>query len=254
MESVYANQGGPPVKDLKKPLCVANRLRLSSSFLFCSVAVLSVGALSLAGCRGTHSGFDNGSEYKDSSGTVHISKMGGDIDVEDAPQGADLNTMGGTIRLRNVDSVAKVKTMGGNIEIDTAGGPVDTTTMGGNIRVLAAGDSVHATSMGGNVNVRIVPSSAKARNIDLSTMGGEVELIVPKGFPMDIDIKLAYTKESWHKPNITEPFGLAHSESSDWDYSNGSPRKYIYAKGRVGTGGNRVVINAIGGDVTIVQE
>jgi hypothetical protein len=243
-----------PVKDLEIVQHTASQFRLRSSFLLCSVAALAVAGLSLAGCRGTHSGFGNGNEYKDASGTVHISKMGGDIDVEDAPQGADLNTMGGAIRLRNVDSVAKVKTMGGNIEIDTAGGPVDATTMGGNIRVLAAGDSVHATSMGGNVNVRVVVSDAKGRNIDLSTMGGEVELIVPKGFPMDVDIKLAYTKGSWHKPTITEPFGLAHSESSDWEYGHGAPRKYIYAKGRVGTGENHVTISGIGGNVTIVQE
>ncbi|MGB0064857.1 MAG: hypothetical protein WBP85_10475 [Terracidiphilus sp.] len=235
----------------------ANRFRLRSSFLLLGVAPFAVASLLLAGCRGTHSGsygFDNGNEYKDASGTVHISKMGGDIDVEDAPEGADLNTMGGSIHLRNVNSVAKARTMGGNVEIGTAGGPVDTTTMGGNIRVLAAGDSVHATTMGGNLNVRLVASGAKARNIDLSTMGGEVELIVPKGFPMDIDIKLAYTRDSWHKPSITEPFGLAHSESSDWDYSHGSPRKYLYARGTVGTGDNHVIINGIGGDVTIVQE
>ncbi len=243
------------MKDLETIPHAANRFRLRSSFLLCAVAAFATAGLLPAGCRGTHSGFDNGNEYKDASGTVHISKMGGDIDVEDAPGGAVLSTMGGTIRLKNVDSVARVKTMGGNVEIGTAGGPVDTTTMGGNIRVLAAGDSVHATIMGGNVNIRLVASGAKDRNIDLSTMGGEVELIVPKNFPMDIDIKLAYTKDSWHKkPSITEPFGLAHSESSDWDYSYGSPRKYIYAKGSVGTGDNHVTISGIGGNVTIVQE
>lgn len=235
----------------------ATRPRLSSSLLFCGLAAFATACLLLAGC---HVGpprsynYDNGTEERDGNGTVRISKMGGDIDVEDAPDGAFLNTMGGSIRLKNSGSQAKVKTMGGNIDIDHVAGPVDATTMGGNVRILAAGDSVHATSMGGDVNVRLVPSTTNTRNIDLSTMGGEVELIVPKGFPMDIDIKLAYTKQSGHIPSINEPFGLTHSETSDWDYGNGSPRKYIYAKGRVGTGGNRVVINAIGGDVNIVQE
>jgi DUF4097 and DUF4098 domain-containing protein YvlB len=180
--------------------------------------------------------------------------MGGDIDVEDAPDGAALNTMGGTIRLKNDGSFATVKTMGGNIDIGKADGPIDATTMGGNIRILAAGDSVHSTSMGGNLSVRLVPSAAKARNIDLSTMGGTVELIVPKGFPMDIDVELAYTRDSGHKPSIDEPFGLTHTESGDWDYSHGSPRKYLYAKGKTGTGENHVTIHGIGGDVTIVQE
>jgi len=245
------------VQDLTKVQRKASRLRFGFFFVLSGCVAFAAAGFLLAGCRGTHSGsygFDNGSEYKDGSGTVHISKMGGDIDVEDAPDGAALNTMGGAIRLKNTASFATVKTMGGNIDIGTAGRAVDATTMGGNIRILAAGDSVHATTMGGNLSVRLVPSAAKARNIDLSTMGGEVELIVPKGLPMDVDIKLAYTKNSWHKPSITEPFGLTHTESSDWDYSHGSPRKYLYATGKVGTGDNRVTINGIGGDVTIVQE
>jgi hypothetical protein len=245
------------VKEIESVQRAASWFRLSSWCLLCGFAAFAAAGFLLAGCRGTHSGsygFNNGSEYKDGSGTVHISKMGGDIDVGDAPDGADLNTMGGSIRLKNTASFATLKTMGGNIDIGTAGGAVDATTMGGNIRILDAGDSVHSTTMGGNLSVRLVPSAAKARNIDLSTMGGTVELIVPKGFPMDIDVELAYTKSSWRKPSITEPFGLTHTESSDWDYSHGSPRKYLYAKGKTGTGENHVTIHGIGGDVTIVQE
>lgn len=199
-------------------------------------------------------GYENGAEQRDANGTVHISKMGGDIDVQDAPNGADLNTMGGSIRVNNSGSFANVKTMGGNIDVHNVSGPLDATTMGGNIRVLAAADSVHAKSMGGNVSVRLVSSEARMRTIDVTTMGGPVELIVPKGFPMDIDIQVAYTRSSGHKPTIVEPFGLAHSESSDWDYGFGPARKYLYAKGTVGTGGNRVTIHGVGGDVTITQE
>lgn len=244
------------MKDLKKPLRIANRPWLSSSFLLFVVVAFATASLSLAGCRPPGSGsygFDNGAEQKDANGAVHISKMGGDIEVQDAPNGADLNTMGGSIRLNNSGSFANVKTMGGNIDVHNVSGSLDATTMGGNIRILAAGDSVHAVSMGGKVSVRLIPSTANARNIDLSTMGGEVELIVPKGLPMDINVTLAYTN-SGHKPSINEPLGLTHSESTDWDYSHGAPRKYLYAKGRTGNGSNRVVINAIGGDVNIVQE
>lgn len=245
------------MKDLKKPLRVANRPWLSSLFLLCGIAALAAASLSLTGCRPPHSGsygFDNGAEQRDANGTVHISKMGGDIEVQDAPNGADLNTMGGSIRLNNSGSFANVKTMGGNIDVHNVSGPLDATTMGGNIRVLAAADSVHAKSMGGNVSVRLVSPETRARTIDITTMGGPVELVVPKGFPMDIDIEVAYTQSSGHKPVITEPFGLAHSESNDRDFGFGPARKHLYAKGRVGTGDNRVTIHGIGGDVTITQE
>lgn len=247
--------GDDPMNELERFPRTPNRLR--ALFLFCGGVALVAMSLMIAGCRGRHSGsygFDDGSDYRDGSGVVRVSKMGGDIDVEDAPGGAVLSTMGGVIRLKDDGSYATLKTMGGNIDIGKADGAIDATTMGGNIRILAAGDSVHSTTMGGNLSVRLVPSAVKTRNIDLSTMGGQVELIVPKDFPMEIDVELAYTRENGHKPSITEPFGLTHTESSDWDYSHGSPRKYLYAKGKVGAGGNRVTIKGIAGDVTIVQE
>ncbi len=56
----------------------------------------------MAGCR-NHRYFDDGVTAAGSdSGEVNISKMGGGIDVEDAPQGATLTTMGGGIHLGNV--------------------------------------------------------------------------------------------------------------------------------------------------------
>jgi hypothetical protein len=230
------------------------RFGLHSPLVLFGCAVLVMAGLPLAGCRSGSPYAESGSESRDAAGVVHVSKMGGDIDVEDAPNGADLSTMGGSIRLKDDSSFAKVNTMGGNIDIEKAGGPVDATTMGGTIRILAAADSVHAKTMGGSLNIRLIPSQVKGRKIDLTTMGGGVELIVPKGFPMDIDVEVAYAQGAGHKPVITEPFGLAHSETSDWDLSHGSPRKFISAKGKVGTGENQVVINGIGGDVTIVQE
>ncbi len=210
----------------------------------------------LAGCRGFASPFmDSGMSNSSTgaSGEVVINRMGGGIDVANAPHGATLSTMGGGIHVGNVASFARVKTMGGGIDIDHATGSVDATTMGGGITINTAEGPVKATSMGGGITVREVGSSSHQRDIHLDSKGGTIELTVPKDFAMDVKITLAYTRTDRHY-KIVQHAGLEVHESSDWDHSFGTPRKYIRASGIVGSGQNRVIIETVNGDVILNQE
>lgn len=210
----------------------------------------------LAGCRGYGSHFiDSGTSNSstDASGGVVISKMGGGIDVANAPHGATLSTMGGGVHVGNVASFVKIKTMGGGIEVDHATGSVDASTMGGGITISTAEGPVKATSMGGGITVRLVGASKQQRDIHLDSKGGTIELTVPKNFPMDVKITLAYTRTD-RQYHIVQHAGLDVHESSEWDHSEGTPRKYIRAGGIVGTGQNRVTIETVNGDVILNQE
>jgi DUF4097 and DUF4098 domain-containing protein YvlB len=210
----------------------------------------------LAGCRdydsrNGDSGMSTGTT--NSSGEVVVSKMGGGIDVADAPHGATLNTMGGGIHVGNVASFAKIKTMGGGVEVDHSSGPVDAVTMGGGITIRSADGPVKAESMGGGITLREIGTSSRERDIHLTSKGGTIELTVPKDFPMSVKITLAYTRKD-HQYHITQHAGLDVHESSEWDNSEGTPRKYIRASGQVGTGLNRVTIETVNGDVILNQE
>ncbi len=206
----------------------------------------------LLGCRSHHRGLE--AESHSPTGALSISKMGGEIDVEDAPQGAALSTMGGDIHLGSVGEFAKVKTMGGNVTIDRAEADVDATTMGGNVTIKSINGPLQATTMGGDITARLVGSSTAQRDVHLSSNGGAITLTVPKDFPMDVRIQLAYTKNANKSFEIIQHAGLSQRESADWDTSQGTPRKYIYAEGRVGSGLNHVEIKTINGDVILKQE
>lgn len=188
------------------------------------------------------------------SGVVSIHRMGGDIDVADAPNGAKLHTMGGSIHLGKVRSFATVGTMGGSVEIDDAQGPVKADTMGGNITLKSVDGPIHASTMGGNITVRETGTSSGGRDIELSSKGGTVQLTVPKDFPMQVRITLAYTKNAPEHYRIIEHAGLTQHESADWDRSIFTPRKYIRAEGTVGNGSNRITIETVNGDVILRQE
>ena len=156
--------------------------------------------------------------------------MGGNIRVDRAPHGAVLRTMGGDIRLKH------------------AGGKVVTKTMGGNIRVDGVEDSIDAGTMGGDVDVEVV-GGGSGRKIDVSSMGGEIEVTLPKDFPAEFEIELERDKDDGDRHRIVSDFPLQIQESTRRRWF----RKVtvVTASGKNGSGANRVRITTIGGNITI---
>jgi DUF4097 and DUF4098 domain-containing protein YvlB len=186
---------------------------------------------------------------------ISIHKMGGGIDVASAPDGADLDTMGGDIHVSNAGTFAKAHTMGGDITVDHVAGNVDASTMGGKINIGQAGGAVKASTMAGDVTAHLTGPSAARRDVSLSSMSGAILLTVPKDYGMDVQIKLAYTKNSEGKYRVIQHLGLTERQTTEWDTSHGgTPRKYIYVTGRVGNGQNTVKIDTINGDIVLKQE
>jgi DUF4097 and DUF4098 domain-containing protein YvlB len=164
--------------------------------------------------------------------TVQISTMGGAIEVEDAPEGADVHTMGGNIRIEDASEFVRAKTMGGDIRIDAIDGWVDAITMAGDVEVFVTG-------RGGEVN--------------LSSNSGDIVLHVPSGFSMDLDLEIAFTRNSRKTYNIDSPGSARSTTTSEWDHDHGTPRKYIRSTESLNGGGNSVKIRTINGNITVVE-
>jgi len=185
---------------------------------------------------------------------VRAKTFGGDIDVTRAEK-IDVVTMGGDISVKEAPEGAKVKTMGGDIEIGTAGGYVDAETMGGDITVDDVDGWVRAVTMGGDVEVTMTGDPDKGdRDVEIKSMGGDIDLTVPKGLSMKFDIEIQWTKNADRKPKIVSSLGIDVEETKDWVKKHGSKRKYIYGTGEVGGGKNLVKIRTINGDVRIKEE
>jgi DUF4097 and DUF4098 domain-containing protein YvlB len=166
------------------------------------------------------------------SDEVRIKTMGGDINVDDAPDGADVHTMGGGIHIKSAGKHVKALTMGGEIEIEEIDG------------------SVNATTMGGDVDVRMIGDPNKGdRDVSLKSYGGDITLIVPEGLSMDLDIQLAFTRKHEGDYRIESDFPMQKKTSTEWEYGHGDPRKFIYGTGTVHGGKHRIVIETINGNV-----
>jgi len=167
---------------------------------------------------------------------IIMSSMGGDMNVDDAPNGAEVSTMGGDVRIRSAHDHVKAETMGGDIRIDSVDGWVDASTMGGRVEVTVID--------GGTAGAR--------RDVRLDSKSGDLHLTVPAGFAMDVDIEIAYTRNSTRRYRVISDFPLqTEDESGEWDSTQGTPRKTIRVRGRVpgGAAPARVVLSTINGDV-----
>ena len=162
--------------------------------------------------------------------TVSIFRMGGDIRVDDAPDGAALRTMGGDIRVTRGAGRIVAKTMGGNIDLARLEGSAEVSTMGGNVEVNVA-------------------ASGAGHDLDLHSMGGEIEVTLPRDFDGEFFVELDDTNES-QLHQIKSDVPLQIRESSQWRFFGGTHR-ILTGTGRTGSGANRVKITTMGGDITI---
>lgn len=196
-------------------------------------------------------------DLRDVHGNVKASTMGGAITHTSSGRGdvdtaVRLSTMGGAITVGEAPLGADLETMGGEIEVRSAGNFVKAETMGGNIEIREIDGWVRAKTMGGDVRVRLVDGPAgDRRDVEITSMSGEIELIVPPGFSMDVDIELAYTKNSRRDYRIISDFDLEISRTHEWKYEHGTPRRFIYGRGVVRGGDHAVKIRTINGDVRL---
>jgi DUF4097 and DUF4098 domain-containing protein YvlB len=171
-----------------------------------------------------------------SSDDLRVSTMGGDINVDEAPNGADVNTLGGSITVHSAKDYVKAETLGGDITVDEIDGWVSASTLGGNVTVNMTGD----------------PKKGR-RDVTISSLGGDITLTVPADLSMEFDIEIAYTKDSDRDYRIISDFDIKQKKTSEWEGSfwRGNRQKHIYGTGSVEGGRNRIKISTINGDVYI---
>ena len=163
-------------------------------------------------------------------GKITRSSMGGDIDVDDAPHGAEL------------------RTMGGDIGVARARGHVVAKTMGGDIRVRDLIGSLDAGTMGGNVTVE-VDGVAGSRSLELHSMGGSISLTLPANFSGTFEVELEQNHEGPEGRIVSDfPLDVRKSRRKRWWRRDVD---VLNATGRVGSGDAHVKIKTYGSDITI---
>lgn len=169
--------------------------------------------------------------------TILITRAGGGIDITEAPEGASLRTGGGDISVRGASKFVDAWTGGGDVDIRIDRGWVEVFT--------GAGD----------IDVTVDDSDPKVRgDIKIFTGTGDVSLTVPRGFSMELDLDLGYTRSGDRNFKISSNLDFDEVIADDWDSSQGTPRKHIYGTGSLNGGRNRIQIQTTNGSIRLFEE
>ncbi len=166
----------------------------------------SGGSISLTNLNGDQ-------KFTTSGGSLHIDNVGGkmdgrtsggSIDVQNSKDDIDLSTSGGSIKANNCDGKLRLTTSGGSLDLrdlkgdikaSTSGGSVKgsnisgeliTHTSGGGIHLYDLACSLEASTSGGSIDVEI---KELGKYVKLSNSGGGIDLQLPKGKGVDLDLE-----------------------------------------------------------------
>jgi Antirepressor regulating drug resistance, predicted signal transduction N-terminal membrane component len=164
-----------------------------------------------------------------SDGKYYVSKSGGSVTIADAKNGAVIQTGGGAI------SIGKTN------------GDLYAQTGGGDVTVAAADGAVEITTGAGDVEINLTESG---HPVKIASGNGNVTLILPRGTSADLDLETAYTRS--HGPTrIRGDWSLSTTETTSWDTSMGTPRRYIRSEQPIGGGGPRIRVKTVNGDIIV---
>ena len=158
-----------------------------------------------------------------------------------------MSAAGGSLKLPFAPNGARVSTGGGKVTIGPSGGAVYAETGGGDIEIGPARGSVEAHTGAGSVDVDFRGKGS----LDVTSGTGRVVINVPDDLNANLELETAYTDNFRGKPRIVSDWPLNVTETSNWDVSHGTPRRYIRVRQQVGRGGPLIKINTVNGDIVL---
>lgn len=198
---------------------------------------------------GAHMGMGTSSGEGIGSGSVTtISSDDNASAIGYASSGVRMTSAGGPITLPSAPEGAHVTTGGGRIRIGSSGGEVYAETGGGTVDIGPSTGSVAAHTGAGDVSVEL--KGAGPHGVDVTSGKGNVTLLVPGDLNAVLDLETAYT-QSFKKTRIVSDFPLHITETTEWDNSKGTPRRYVRARETVGSAGKVIRVRTVNGDIIL---
>lgn len=152
------------------------------------------------------------------------------MELSHAPYGIALGSTNGTIRIGSAKEFVRARTTNGSVRI---GGELD-----GRLEVATVNGSVEATMTSNG--------ASGGRDVDLETLNGDIELLLPNDFSMIVDIVV--TERNSEKRNRRYTIASDFNISVDTVEMGGNDYE-VRGKGSVRGGKNKVYVRAVNGDV-----
>jgi hypothetical protein len=162
---------------------------------------------------------------------LKVSSSGGDLKITGISGSHKLTTSGGDISITDCRGDLKSVTSGGDINIKIHDGNIKAVTSGGNIVITTSNGEIEAVTSGGDIQTEY---SGINKGIKLTSMGGDIKLIIPNDFQADLSLSTTGGEVKVDLDNVTEK------------------KVYeSYFKGQINGGGESIKCTTTGGNILI---
>jgi len=162
---------------------------------------------------------------------TQLSSLSGSIRADNIGDDLRANSASGTVTVSNIKGDVRISALSGSTQITKPGGRVEASTASGSVSVEGATSDVKAQAASGRVNIQGNPGSSSYW--DLKTASGTVQLGVPSNANFHLAADAISGEIKTDIPVLIEEKGK-HS-----------------LRARVGTGGGRIEIHTISGEIRL---
>ena len=162
---------------------------------------------------------------------TQLSSLSGSIRADNIGDDLRANSASGSVTVSNVKGDVRISALSGSTQIMKPGGRVEASTASGNVDVEGATSDVKANAASGRVSVNGNPGTSSYW--DLKTASGTVQLGVPSNANFHLSAEAVSGEIKSDVPVVVEEQGK-HS-----------------LRARVGTGGGRVEVHTISGEIRL---
>ncbi|MGH7604217.1 MAG: M56 family metallopeptidase [Gemmatimonadaceae bacterium] len=166
-----------------------------------------------------------------SSSQIMMASAGGPISLRAAPNGARVVTGGGRIRIGASDGFVYAETGGGAIDVGPSRGSVQVQTGAGDVNIELEGPDAHS--------------------VNIASGTGNITVVAPSDLNATLDLESAYTENLGHKTRITSDWPVTPTETSNWDATEGTPRRYVRVRQNIGRGGALIRVRTVNGNIVL---
>jgi len=163
--------------------------------------------------------------------STQLTTMSGSIDANNIGEDIRASSASGSVRVANVKGDVKISSLSGSTHVSSPGGRVDADTASGSVQVDGATRDVKARAASGRVDVNGNPGSNSYW--DLKTVSGVVQLSIPTDANFHLSAEATSGQIKADVPIIIEEQDK-HS-----------------LRARVGSGGARVEVHTVSGEIRV---
>ncbi len=189
------------------------------------------GRIYITGCKldGNISNTNGRLTMEKSSVQGEVRTTNSSMELSDAPYGIALGSTNGTIRIGSAKEFVRARTTNGSVRIGELDGRLEVETVNGSVEAKMIGNR-----------------ASNGHDVDLETLNGDVELLLPDDFSMEVDIVVTErnSRKRSRRYTIASDFNISVDtvELGRDDYE-------VRGKGSVRGGKNKLYVRAVNGDV-----